>query len=473
MDGAITGTDAMRARFDAQRQAFSFGAVPSVEKRQEALARLIRLIRAYQDKIVVAIDDDFGVRSANETRFSEVATAIAACEYMAKNLPGWAKDRTFFKPLSTVPGKTSIAHVPKGVVGIIAPWNYPFQLAVIPVATALAAGNRVLLKPSELTPKTSALLTEMFAEGFDETEVSVVTGGPEIGEAFSKLAFDHLFYTGSTKVGRLVAIEAAKNLTPVTLELGGKSPCVMMPDADPDNDTPLVAMGKWFNAGQTCIAPDYLLVPKGKAAAYAGALLAQVSSFYDDPGTSADYSSIVSDGHRDRLLGLIADAEARGATVRQAPMDQAGLAAGKIAPTVLWDVPPDADIMEEEIFGPLLPIIEYDDIDHAVAFINERDHPLALYVFGQDVDAAERVLSRTTSGGAVINATTLQFAAEHLPFGGVGHSGYGTYHGEAGFLEFSHQRSVLVFPKVEILKKLMTPPYGKAFQFLTNKTIGK
>ena len=474
MDGSFSGTDALQARFEAQRQAFSFASVPTIEQRQEALARLIRLIRAYQEKIVHAIDEDFGSRASAETRSAEIAPAISMTEDLKKNLRKWSADKSFFKPLASIPGKTYIQRVPKGVVGVISPWNYPFQLAVIPAATALAAGNRVMIKPSELTPRTAELLREMFAEGFDETEVAVVTGGPEVGEAFSKLAFGHLFYTGSTRIGRLVAIEAAKNLTPVTLELGGKSPCLMMPGASPDKHAVMVAMGKWYNAGQTCTAPDYLMVPRGQAEAYASALLKHVSQFYADPGTSDDYTSVISEGHHERLTKLVADAEARGATVRRAVADEDAMArAGKMAPTVLWGVPDDAEIMREEIFGPVLPIVEYDSVDDAVAYITARDHPLALYVFGDDKDAAKDVLARTTSGGAAINATVIHVGIEHLPFGGVGASGYGAYHGERGFREFSHERSVLVFPQADFLKRAMTPPYGKVFEFVTKKAIGK
>ena len=472
MDGSFTSADALRATFEAQRQAFGFDRVPSVAERQEAMKRLAGLIRTYQDKIVQAISADFGHRAPNETRAAEVAGAIAICDDLRKNLPGWAKERGFFKPLASIPGRTSVQRVPKGVVGIISPWNYPFQLAVIPAATALAAGNRVVIKPSEATPRTAELLREMFAEGFDETEVAVVTGGPEVGQAFSELPWDHLFYTGSTRVGRLVAIEAAKNLTPVTLELGGKSPCVMMPDATPEKHAQMVAMGKWYNAGQTCTAPDYLLVPKGRARAYAEAMLRHAARFYDDPATSEDYSAIVNDDHRTRLEALVADAETRGATVTRAEGgDYASF--GKMAPTVLWDVPLDAEVMREEIFGPVLPIVEYDDVDEAVAMITGRDHPLALYVFGEDTEACKAVLARTTSGGAAINATVIHVGIEHLPFGGVGASGYGAYHGEAGFREFSHERSVLVFPQADFVKNLVTPPYGKVFDFVTKKAIGK
>ena len=474
MDGSFSGTDALHARFEAQRRAFGFDRVPPVAARKQKLDRLTGLIRAYQDKIVHAIDADFGSRAAAETRSGEIAPSVATCEDLKKNLGKWSADRKFFKPASAIPGKTYVQRVPKGVVGIISPWNYPFQLAVIPAATALAAGNRVMIKPSELTPRTSDLLAEMFAEGFGEDEVAVVTGGPAVGEAFSKLPWDHLFYTGSTRIGRLVAIEAAKNLTPVTLELGGKSPCLMMLDATPESHALMVAMGKWYNAGQTCTAPDYLMVPRGRSEAYAGALLKHVSQFYADPGTSDDYTSVISESHRERLTKLVADAEARGATVRRAVADGDAMArAGKMAPTVLWGVPDDAEIMREEIFGPVLPIIEYDAVDDAVAYVTARDHPLALYVFGDDTDAAKGVLARTTSGGAAINATVIHAGVEHLPFGGVGASGYGAYHGEAGYREFSHERSVLVFPRAEFVKKLLVPPYGKVFDFVTRRTIGK
>jgi len=474
MDGTVTAADALRMQFDAQRGAFSFEHAPSVAERREKLERLAGLIRAWRERIVEAIGQDYGARSANETLFAEIATTIGNIDDLKKHLGRWAAPQKFRKPLSTIPGRTYVRYEPKGVVGVISPWNYPFQLAVVPAATALAAGNRVMIKPSEFTPRTADLLRDMFAEGFAEDEVSVVTGGPEVGEAFSRLPFDHLFYTGSTKVGRLVAIEAAKNLTPVTLELGGKSPCIMMPDAEPEKHSRLVAFGKWYNAGQTCVAPDYMLVPRGKAEAYAAALLDEVEGFYSDPARDPDYTAIISERHHERLTALIAEAEGGGATLRRAPADEAALKESrKLAPTLVLNPPADCALMREEIFGPVLPIVEYDSVEDAVGYVTARDHPLALYVFGNNVEACEAVIAKTTSGGAAVNASVLQVGVEHLPFGGVGKSGYGAYHGEAGFREFSHARSVLVFPQAGFLQKLITPPYGKAFRYLANKTIGK
>ncbi len=331
-----------------------------------------------------------------------------------------------------------------------------------------------MLKPSEATPATSDLLREFFAEGFDETEVAVVTGGPEIGKAFSELPFDHLFYTGSTEVGRMVAMAAAKNLTPVTLELGGKSPTIMMPDASPEKHAHYVALGKLYNAGQTCTAPDYLLVPRGTAQGYADAILRRAAEFYDEPGANEDYTAVVNERHLERLKGLIEDAEKRGATVKRAAADDAALTErGKLAPTIVLNPSPEAKLMQEEIFGPVLPIMEYDSVDEAVAFVNARPHPLALYVFGDDKAKCEDVLKRTTSGGAMINGTVFHVAVEHLPFGGVGASGQGAYHGKEGFRQFTHERAVLDFPQADFLKKIVSPPYGKAIRFMLKKQIGK
>lgn len=467
MDSSVSNsTDHLNAIFSRQRDAFSLTTVPDMDARRDRLKRFEKLIAARQEAIVSVISADFGTRSAMESRVAEIAFAQFASRHLRKNLKKWAGWQRVSNS-SPIPGKARIQRQPKGVAGVISPWNYPFQLAIVPVLTAFAAGNRVMLKPSELTPATSAFLKSLFAEEFDQTEVAVITGGPDIGEAFSNLPFDHLFYTGSTRIGRLVAMAAAKNLTPVTLELGGKSPGIVLPDADLERTARAISYGKFMNAGQTCVAPDYLLVPRDTGREWADAILAETAAAWPDLAGNGDYSSIISGQHRDRLTGMIDAARNSGATVLETPGDTATLqAAGKLAPTIVLDPPLDSDLMREEIFGPVLPIIEVGSTQEAVDFVTARDHPLALYVFGRSSDEARSVLEKTTSGGACINGANVHLAIDDLPFGGVGKSGYGAYHGERGFREFSHERAVFDLPTWLPLG-LMMPPYSGLFRKFT------
>lgn len=473
MDGSFSADlDELNRLFQAQKQAFSYEHLPTVAERQQDLQRFANVIRANRAQIVQALNDDFSSRSENETLSAEIALTIGAMDYLRKRLKKLAKPKKIVRPTSAIPGKTWIRYMPKGVVGVVAPWNYPVQLALVPAATAIAAGNRVLIKPSEVTPHTSALLAKIVADAFDPSQMAVAQGGVEVGQAFSELPFDHMFFTGSPQVGRLVAEAAGRNLTPLTLELGGKSPCFIMPDADLDKALPLVAMGKTYNAGQTCIAPDYLLVPRGQERAIADGLLAQTRAFFPDIATDPDYSAIVSERHADRMRALIADAEQCGAQIIQSPMPAEG-GGRKIPPTFIIDAPAHARVMQEEIFGPLLPIIPYDSVDTAIAQVNGGERPLALYVFGEDTKAAQQVIDRTVAGGASINTTIMHFAVEHLPMGGIGNSGYGTYHGDGGFYELSHAQGILEFPKWKVLRDLVTPPYSPIFKQITNFLIGK
>lgn len=461
----------MSAAFETQRAAFGFDAVPSVATRRAKLKAIASAIATRRTEIVAAISEDFGGRSETEINSAEIALSVSAARYARKNLARWARPKRSLS-LFPIPGRTEIQRQPKGVIGVISPWNYPFMLAVIPAVEAIAAGNRVMIKPSELTPRTSELLRSLFADVFAPDEVSVITGGADVGQAFSQLPFDHLFFTGSTTVGRLVGIEAAKNLTPVTLELGGKSPCVMLPDAKPGKHAKLAAFGRFYNAGQTCVAPDYLLVPKGSGRAYADALLDELRAFYPDPINDPDYTSIISERHYGRLTGLIDEVRAAGATVLTSSTRERSDTSKRIAPTIVLDPPLDSALMREEIFGPILPIIEYQNVDEAAAFINARAHPLALYVFDDSTRAAMGFLGRTTSGGAMINGSIAHLALEDLPFGGVGQSGFGAYHGERGFAEFSHERSVLILPQWPILHRILTPPYTGLMKRINDWMIG-
>ncbi len=458
--------------FDQQRARFSFASVPSVGERIIQLRALGDALRKAEGDLVEAVNEDFGGRNSIESRSAEIAVCIGTINDTIKHLKKWAKPRRMANLGNSIPGKTYIQRQAKGIIGVISPWNYPVQLALVPTITALAAGNRVMLKPSELTPATNQVLTDILGAVFDDSQVAVITGEADVGKAFSELPFDHLFYTGSTQVGRLVAMAAASNLTPVTLELGGKSPCLMMPDASPDTHSQLVTFGKVYNAGQTCVAPDYLLVPKGQAKDYAKAVIDHANAFFNDPAQPETYTAIISEKHHQRLTSMVDEARAGGAEVIKA--DKVGASNPRCyPPTVVLSPDPDGTLMKEEIFGPVLPIVEYEKLDDALDYINQRDHPLALYVFGQDTKAAESVLDQTTSGGATINGTIFHVAVEHLPFGGVGKSGYGAYHGERGFAELSHERSVLVFPRWKFLTELVTPPFGKAISYFTGKLIDK
>lgn len=468
MDGLQNDAAAvLQTVFDRQKDAFSFAHAEDLNARRHKLERIENLIRTRQDDIVKAIEKDYGTRSSAETLSAEIAMTLSASKDLRKHLKHWALPRRV-KNGSPIPGKAIIQPRPKGVVGVISPWNYPFQLAMIPLITAIAAGNHVMLKPSEFTPHTSKLFEDFFINDFDTAEIAVVTGGHDVGEAFSALPFDHLFYTGSTKVGRLVAIAAAKNLTPVTLELGGKSPCVILPDADIAEAAKTIAFGKFYNAGQTCVAPDYLLVPKDQAEKIGKAIIETTTDFYEDLATEPDYTSIINEDHYDRLNKLVSQCVSEGVALLRTPSDEQALKTKrKIAPTILLNPAETSAIMEDEIFGPLLPIIEYESVEEAIAFINKRDHPLALYVYGGG-DGCDTILQSTTSGGACVNGTILHLMIENLPFGGVGHSGYGAYHGERGFREFSHDRAVFNLPKW-VPKSLITPPYGKLFYTLLKK----
>jgi coniferyl-aldehyde dehydrogenase len=377
----------------------------------------------------------------------------------------WMAEQRVPTPLYLWPGRSRVLRQPLGVVGVISPWNYPVQLALLPALAALAAGNRVMLKPSELTPRTSALLERIVAQHFSADEFAVVTGGPDVGDAFSRLPFDHLFFTGSTAVGRKIALAAAANLTPVTLELGGKSPALIHADADLRVAAPRLATGKLLNAGQTCIAPDYALVPASRVDALAAAIGESVTSLYPSFGDNPDYSSIVNDAHYRRLVGLIDDAVQKGAraialdpgvTTTPSPIR-------KLAPTILVGVNDSMAVMNEEIFGPVLPIEAYESLDQAIDKINARPRPLSLYMFGGDAATRRTVLDRTTAGGVTIDDTLLHFSNENLPFGGIGASGIGAYHGERGFLTFSHQKAVFIQPRLSFTW-LLRPPYGKRFE---------
>jgi len=467
-NAVVTATSGLAELFAAQQQAARREINVSLPVRRARLQRLTQLWRENEAALSNAAGEDFGLRGARLTKVADALVLDSLLSDLRRKLARWSRPRRLPTPLHLLPGRAFVQRQPLGVVGIISPWNYPLQLALGPVATALAAGNRVMLKPSEHTPRTAALLAELARRYFRADEFAVVTGGVDVAAVFSALPFDHLFFTGSTAVGRLVAQAAARNLTPVTLELGGKSPCIVDASCRNIEDAALkIAMGKLLNAGQTCIAPDYLLLPRGQERAFADAYQKAVTRLYPQIIDNPDYAAIINARQHARLQSLIDEARSLGARV-----DDVGPPAVETArtdaerrqmrPLLVFDLPPTARLLQEEIFGPILPVLPYDDLASVMAYINARPRPLSLYWFGQDTAARDRVLAETVSGGVTVNDTLMHIAHDGLPFGGVGESGIGAYHGEAGFLRFTHEKAVFVQSRWSA-GSLLYPPYGKTF----------
>jgi acyl-CoA reductase-like NAD-dependent aldehyde dehydrogenase len=437
---------------------------PGLDARRETLRRLEALVRGNAHAFCEAIRADFGARSAHETRLLEVFPALEAIKHARRHLARWMRPQRRATSFWFRPGRSRVVFQPLGVVGIVVPWNYPLYLAIGPMVAALAAGNRVLVKMSEAAPATGDLLARLVAGDFDAQTLDVVNGGPEVARAFVALPFDHLLFTGSTETGRHVMRAAAGNLTPVTLELGGKSPAIVGRDVSIGEAASRILFGKCLNAGQTCRAPDYALVPEESVDEFIAAATATVAKLYPTLRDNPDYTAIVNDRHRSRLKGYLDDALARGARVIE--LNPAGEDFGgspKMAPRLLTGVTGEMRVMREEIFGPLLPLVAYRTLDEAVAFVNARPRPLALYVFDHDRRAIDRILRETTSGGVTVNETLLHVAQEDLPFGGVGPSGMGEYHGRAGFETFSKRKAVFHQSRFSGLK-LFRPPYGARFE---------
>lgn len=449
------------ASLQRQREAFLRQGPPTLAQRREDLARLRRAVIDQRGVIEQALSADFGHRSSHETAMFEVMTVVEGIRYLSRHLRRWMKPQRRSVALHFRPARAYVHYQPLGVIGIMSPWNYPFSLALMPLATALAAGNRAMIKPSEATPATSALLERMLGELFPPEKVLVVQGDAGVGAAFSALAFDHLLFTGGTEIGRKVMRAAADNLVPVTLELGGKSPVVVargqaMAAADS------IAWGKLANAGQTCIAPDYALLHPEDVTPFAEAFGAAVRRMYPEGSSGQDYSSIINPRHYQRLQALVDDARSKGARIVELDVPAGSDPARErvMPPTLVLDATPDMRVMQEEIFGPVLPVQTFERIDEAIARINAGERPLALYYFGPDDAERRAVLERTTSGNVTINNTLLHYAQDDLPFGGVGPSGMGAYHGIEGFQAMSHARGVMVQGWFNA-GKLLQPPYGK------------
>jgi len=444
----------------AQKASFNTRPNPPWSERKANIKKLGKAIEDHEDEFKKAISDDFGNRSYEETTIAEMLVIKGGIGHALKHTKHWMRARRAPTALQYKPASNRIIPQPLGVIGIISPWNYPLQLAIMPLIGALGAGNRAMIKPSEYTPRLSDLLKRVLGSIFSEDEVYVATGGVKVASAFSALPFDHLIFTGSTSVGKIVAGAAAKNLTPCTLELGGKSPTIIDETANMALAVPRIVNGKTLNAGQTCVAPDYVLMPSAKIDAFSEALIKKAEEFYPTFAGNPDYTSIIADSHYARLQDLLEDAENKGARIQVAgDDDKQQLAKERRVPlTVVTNTSPDMKIMQEEIFGPLLPVVASESLDEAMTYVQSHERPLALYWFGEDKAKRDRVLNETISGGVSINETAWHVVQEDIPFGGVGPSGMGAYHGEHGFETFSHMKGVFMQSKYSQGKNLF-PPY--------------
>ena len=445
------------------RKAHQRAPAPDWHARAARLRTLEKMLLEQRGAFAAAINADFGCRPAEETDLLEIYPSLSAIRHTLGKGRGWMKPRRRLADLLFLPARTEMRPQPLGVVGIIVPWNYPLYLAVGPLVDALAAGNRAMVKMSEFTPAFSALFAEQVARYFAADEIAVVTGDAEVAQAFSALPFDHLLFTGSTAVGHHVMRAASANLTPVTLELGGKSPAIIGPGARFEHAVERIVFGKLVNAGQTCIAPDYVLLPRARLDDFVALARKEVSRMYPALTSGAQYASIISDRQYQRLVGLRDSAVAAGATVH--PLSDASEDASRrlLPPQLISGVGDGMDVMREEIFGPLLPLVPYDSLDEAIAYVGAHAHPLALYLFETDGSAVERVLSHTQAGGVSVNDTLYHIAQHGLPFGGVGASGMGGYHGEAGFRTFSHMKPVFRQARLNGAG-MLNPPYGDRFK---------
>ena len=454
----------------------------SIELRKDRLNRCIKMIKEYSDEIIDALQKDFGNRDPKSSFLTEIASTIGVLEHAIKNLDKWTKDekrpsnvdRPFFirMLMGLLGSKSYIKYQPLGTVGVISPWNFPVNLILAPLGGIFAAGNRAMIKPSELTPATSEVTKKMFEAYFDKSEAAVFTGDAEVGAAFSALPFDHLLFTGGTQIGKKVMKAASDNLVPVTLELGGKSPVIVDEDANLSEVAKKVMRGKTMNAGQICLAPDYLMLPKGKSQEFAKASNEAVSEMFADLKYNEDYTSVINERHYERINELVSDAKEKGAEVIQinpADEDFEQQELHKIPPTLVLNPTDEMKIMQEEIFGPVLPVKEYEDFDETVNYVNSKDRPLGLYLFSKDKNKEKKVLDNTTSGGVTLNDVIWHIGQEELPFGGVGPSGTGSYHGHDGFKEFSHAKAVYKQFSADLMAQMMPPYKGKMFESMKNQ----
>jgi coniferyl-aldehyde dehydrogenase len=459
----VTTLDRLAELFAGQRQAYAAEPYPLLQQRLDHLATLKRLLLEHREPITQAINADFSARSPNETLIAEIMPCVEHIGYVRKRLRRWMKPNRRDVGLQFQPARARVVYQPLGVVGIMVPFNYPLNLGIAPLIAALAAGNRVMLKMSEITPHIGALLREILGKGFDEDRVAVITGEVDVARAFSALPFDHLLFTGSIPVGKHVMRAAADHLTPVTLELGGKSPAIVAEDIPLDDIMDRLVFAKAVNAGQTCVAPDYVLVPRAKVRPFLDAFKATFNRMYPRLSGNPDYTSVIDQRSYQRLHEWLSDAAEKGAEIEPVSDEKIEDGTHRMVPRLVTGVTDAMKIMQEELFGPILPIIPYDTIDEALAFVRARPRPLALYLFTYDRALQERVSLQTHAGSMAINEALIQVGIDDLPFGGIGPSGMGQYHGPEGFLTFSKAKSVLTKGRLNSMKMLY-PPYGGAIQ---------
>jgi coniferyl-aldehyde dehydrogenase len=468
--------DDMLALLLRQREAYRDEGEVSAAARRDRLDRAIGMLVDHANAFAEALRRDFGHRSVHQSLFTDIVSAIGPLKFARKHVERWMRPerRRPEMPFGLLGARAWIEHQPLGVVGVISPWNFPVQLTFAPLAGIFAAGNRCMIKPSEYSPETSELMRQLFREAFDETEAAVVTGGPAVGAAFSTLPFDHLLFTGATSVGRHVMRAAAENLVPVTLELGGKSPVIIGASADMQQAADRIMLGKMLNAGQICLAPDYVMLPEKRVDEFVEAAQKSVARLFPTLLDNPDYTSIINQKHFERLTGYLDDARDKGARlveINPAGEDFRQQPAHKLPPTLILDPDDSMKVMQEEIFGPLMPVKGSGSVDETIEYINARPRPLGLYYFGRDDREQRKVLSRTTSGGVTVNDVVMHVAQEDLPFGGVGPSGMGSYHGRDGFHTFSHRKAIYRQARVDLARLVgITPPWGdKLMKFLRSQ----
>ena len=460
-----TSADDMQKILDRQKRAYLNDGVVSNEVRHDRLERAVNVIKKNEEKLVGAMSADFGHRSHHQSRFTDIASSIGPLRHAQKNLKRWRKSekRSAMFPLSLLGAKARVDYQPLGVVGVISPWNFPVNLTFTPLAGVLSAGNRCMIKPSEYTPETSKAMAEAISEEFDIEEIAVVLGGPETGASFSGLPFDHLLFTGATSIAKHVLSAASENLVPVTLELGGKSPVIVGESANMDATAGAIMAGKMMNAGQICLAPDYVFLPKTRVQDFVESSKKAVSKMFPTLLDNPDYTSVINDRHFDRISSYIDEAKQKGVEVVEinpANEDFRQQPHNKIPPTLIIDPPEELQVMQDEIFGPVMPIKSYDQVEETISYVNDRPRPLGLYYFGSNSKEESDVLNRTTSGGVTVNDVVMHVAQEDLPFGGVGPSGMGSYHGEDGFKRFSHAKAIYTQTKLGAFLEAVRPPYG-------------
>ena len=452
---------------EVQKKAFLKEGPPSLEKRTDLLKRCVALIETHQEKIIKALNQDFQNRSVDEIKISEIDQTVRNILFTIKKLNKWMQPQRRFSSLGTdlLGAKSFLQPSPLGTVGIIAPWNFPVGLIFYPLASIFAAGNRAMVKPSEITPATANIIKEGVEKYFDISELAVITGGPSVGEQCSGLKLDHLLFIGSNRVAKKVASQAAKNLVPTTLELGGKSPTIIGTNANMALAAERILFSKTLNAGQICLSPDYIFVKKDEKRNLISELQKAYSKFFPEPN-SHNQTSMVNKHHLKRMNSYLLDATKKGATVESLGKND-DLDKNMISTKIVTEVNDDMDVMKHEIFGPVLPIMTYDSISDVVDYINKNDNPLGLYYFGRSQSEQNFVINNTRSGGVTVNDTMFHILQSRLPFGGVGQSGHGCFHGYEGFLNFSHLKSIYHQTSIDFILAMIRPPRSKAFSLLS------